>query len=63
MSVPIWEKLLLTIDEAAEYSGIGKNKLRQMVDSPCCQFVIYNGNKRMIKRKEFEKYISSYTSI
>lgn len=63
MSVPIWEKLLLTIDEAAEYSGIGKNKLRQMVDNPCCQFVIYNGNKRMIKRKEFEKYISSYTSI
>lgn len=24
--IPIWEKLLLTIDEAAKYSNIGKNK-------------------------------------
>ncbi len=28
--VPIWQKSNLTIEEAAEYSGIGRNKLRQL---------------------------------
>ena len=30
--VPIWEKSNLTLDEAAAYSGIGKNKLRELSD-------------------------------
>ena len=30
--VPIWEKSNLTLDEAAAYSGIGKNKLRELTD-------------------------------
>ena len=30
------EKYLLTIDEAAEYFNIGKNKLRDMIKEPCC---------------------------
>ena len=28
--VPIWEKSNLTLEEAAAYSGIGKNKLRDV---------------------------------
>ena len=31
--VPIWEKSNLTLEEAAAYSGIGINKLREMSDS------------------------------
>ena len=27
--VPIWEKSNLTLEEAAAYSGIGSNKLRE----------------------------------
>ena len=27
IEVPVWEKSTLTLDEAAAYSGIGKNKL------------------------------------
>lgn len=52
--VPIWEKYCLTLDEAA-YFGIGINKLREMTDEPNCQFVIFNGSKRLIKRRKLEE--------
>ena len=61
--VPIWEKVTLTIDEAAEYSNIGVNKLREITNSPRCQFVMYVGKRRLIKRKEFEKYIAERIEI
>ena len=53
--VPIWEKYCLTLDEAAAYYGIGINKLREMTDEPNCQFVIFNGSKRLIKRRKLEE--------
>ena len=53
--VPIWEKYSLTLDEAAAYFGIGVNKLREMSDEPNCQFVIFNGSKRLIKRQKLEE--------
>ena len=53
--VPIWEKYCLTLDEAAAYFGIGSNKLREMTDEPNCQFVIFNGSKRLIKRRKLEE--------
>jgi excisionase family DNA binding protein len=61
--VPIWEKVTLTVAEAAEYSGIGRNKIRELTDKPFCTFVLYNGTKRMIKRKEFEKYLTVQKAI
>ena len=57
-TIPIWEKLTLTLSEAAEYSNIGINKIREISNNPRCDFVIYVGKKRLIKRKEFEKFIS-----
>ena len=57
-SIPVWEKVTLTIEEAAEYSNIGINKLRELANNPRCTFVLYVGKKRLIKRKEFEKFIS-----
>ena len=56
--VPIWEKMTLTIDEAAAYSNIGLNKIRELTNDKKCSFVVYVGNKKLIKRKEFEKFIS-----
>ena len=38
-AVPIWEKVTLTVEEAAEYSGIGRNKIRELTDKPFCTFV------------------------
>lgn len=57
--VPIWEKACMTIEEAAAYSNIGINKLEEMSRMPRCPFVLYIGRKKLIKRKEFEQYISS----
>lgn len=61
--VPIWEKSNLTLDEAAAYSGIGKNKLRELSDAKNCRFVLWNGSKRLIKRVELDRYLSESFSI
>lgn len=56
--VPISQKLTLTIREAAEYSNIGINKIDNMLRSPGCTFVLFVGTKKLVKRKEFEAFIS-----
>lgn len=62
-TVPIQYKLALTIKEAAEYSNIGINKLETLLRSPRCPFVLYVGKKKLVKRKEFEKFISDNIEI
>ena len=62
-SVPIWEKVTLTLEEAAEYSNIGINKIRFLSNNPRCNWVIYVGKKRLIKRREFEKFISENVEL
>lgn len=61
--VPIWEKSNLTIEEAAAYTGIGRNKLRELSEDKQCQFVLWVGNKRLIKRRKFDEYIEKVYSI
>lgn len=56
--VPIYLKVTLTIKEAAEYSNIGINKIENMLRAPNCPFVLYVGTKKLVKRKEFEEFIS-----
>lgn len=63
-SVPIWEKMMLTVEEAAAYSNIGINKIQAMLNEPTCTFVFFVGKgKRLVKRKEFEKYIEKTREI
>lgn len=62
--MPFWEKYTLTIREAAEYFHVGEKRLRQIVEAnPLADFVIMNGNRAMIKRKNFERYIDEASSI
>ena len=56
--VPIHLKVALTIREAAEFSNIGINKIESLLRTPCCPFVLYVGTKKLVKRKEFEQFIS-----
>lgn len=56
--VPIHKKVTLTIKEAAEYSNIGINKIDAMLRTPNCPFVLFVGTKKLVKRKEFEEFIS-----
>lgn len=63
-SVPIWEKLTLTIEEASEYSGIGVNKLYKMLALPSSEkWVLRNGKRKLIKRKAFENYITNSEEV
>jgi len=62
-SVPIWEKTCLTLEEASAYTGIGINKLRDLTNERNCTFVLWNGSKRLIKRKMFDEYLSKQYSI
>ena len=56
-SIPIWEKSNLTLEEAAAYSGIGINKIRKLTNDERCEFVLWIGSKRLIKRKKFDEYL------
>lgn len=47
----------LTIEEASAYSGLGDKKIRELVKDKRCPFVLKNGNKYLIKREKFEKWI------
>lgn len=53
--MPIWHKTNLTIEEAAVYSNIGLHKLREITNDENCNFVLWIGNRRLIKRKMFEE--------
>ncbi|OUN99621.1 hypothetical protein B5F98_00105 [Pseudoflavonifractor sp. An44] len=55
--VPIWKKCLLTLDEAAAYSGMGRGRLMKLSDQDDCEFVVWNGYKRLFKRKKLEEFI------
>lgn len=63
MEIPIWEKSNLTLEEAAAYSNIGINKIREISNDDACKFVLWVGSKRLIKRKEFDAFLSRSFSI
>lgn len=63
-TVPIWEKVTLTVEETAEYSNIGINRINDMLKEPGCTFVLNVGKgKRLVKRKEFEKFLQKSNEI
>ena len=61
--IPIWEKANLTSEEAAAYSGIGTGKLREITNDRNCNFVLWVGSKRLIKKRLFDKFIEQVFSI
>ena len=62
--VPIADKYSLSIQEAAEYYGIGKKRLRRIVaehyNSP---FILEIGSHQRIKRRLFEEFLDQATAI
>ncbi|MCD8397236.1 MAG: helix-turn-helix domain-containing protein [Lachnospiraceae bacterium] len=61
--VPLWQKGLLTLEEAAEYTGLGLQKLRELSNDDRCDFVLWNGTKRMFKRRKLDEYLDKVYSI
>ena len=62
IEIPIWEKYALTIEEAALYFRIGQKELREKTDEPNCDFVIFKGTHRLIKRKKMEEYLDNIST-
>ncbi len=63
ISVPLNEKIALTVHEAAALTNIGINKIHSLLRTPNCPFALYVGNKKLVKRKEFEAFISRQVAV
>ena len=62
--IPIWERYTLTIEEASKYFRIGETKLRRLAEeNKNANWLIMNGNRIQIKRKQFEKIIDTLDAI
>lgn len=62
--IPIWERYTLTIEEASKYFRIGENKLRRLAEeNKNANWLIMNGNRIQINRKQFEKIIDTLDAI
>ena len=54
VTIPVWERYTLSIEEAAAYFRIGENKLRKIVsENKDADYLLWNGNRPQIKRKKF----------
>ena len=62
-TIPVWEKFTLSLTEAAQYTGIGQHKLCELADNEDCDFILWVGRKRLLKRKKLEEYIEKAYSI
>lgn len=64
MTIPVWEKLNISVEEAAAYTGIGMHKIRELMNERDCDFVLRVGNKKsLIKRERFERYLIAHEAI
>lgn len=62
--IPIWEKYVLSIEEASMYFRVGENKLRELVkNNRNAKYVLWNGNRAQIKRRLFENYLDEVNDI
>ena len=62
--MPVWKKYTLSIDEAALYFRIGRDKIRKIIaENPYSDFVLWNRTRAQIKRKKFEEYIDRLNVI
>ena len=62
--VPVWQRFVLTVEEAASYYHIGEGKLRRIVEEhPEADFFVLNGNRLLFKREKFERFLDSVSTL
>lgn len=61
IKIPYNQRLCISIEEAAEYSMIGENRLRSIIDNDKYKkeldWVLHTGQRVRIKRPLFEKWV------
>lgn len=56
--VPYYQRLCISIEEAAEYSMIGEQRLRKIIeDDRSLDWVLRVGSRTRVKRPQFEKWV------
>ena len=60
---PVSEKYMLTIKESAAYFNIGIKKLRRIAEDNLGTVAVHCGNRFLIIRPQFEKFISASSEI
>lgn len=61
--IPVWERVTITVQEAVNYTGIGRDKLYEITERDDCDFVLWVGNRRLLKRRKLEEYIEKAYSL
>lgn len=59
----VTDKYSLSIKEAAQYFSIGIKKMRRLAEDNVGDFAVYNGNRYIIIRSKFEKFLETTSSI
>jgi len=63
-SIAFYDRYMLTVEEAAVYFHIGYKKMRSMVKEHAgAKWILFNGNRIMIKKEQFEKWLDSQSAI
>ena len=61
--VSVCEKYTLTIREAAAYFNMGIKKMCRLAEENTGRFSVFSGNKYLIIRHKFEKFIDDSSEI
>lgn len=61
--LPVSEKYMLTIKEAAAYFNIGVKKMRRIAEDNLGSIAVYCGNRYLIIRPKFEEFILNSPEI
>ena len=62
-ALPVGEKFMLTIKEAAPYYNIGTKKLSRLAEDNLGVFSVYSGNRYLIVKPKFEEFILNSSEI
>ena len=62
-NIPVNEKYMLSINEAAQYFNIGVKKIRRLAEDNLGVFAVYSGNRYLIIRCKFEEFLQKTSSI
>lgn len=62
-TLPVSEKYMLTIKEAAAYFNIGTKKMRRIAEDNLGTVAVFCGNRFLIARPKFEEFILNSSEI
>lgn len=63
VAMPVSEKYMLTIREASVYFNIGVKKMRRLAEDNTGRFAVFSGNRYLIIRTKFEKFVEECSAL